>query len=156
MKQSKVNLASHLQKTKRRRIITLVMLPITGILSIFIFNILLNLPWHTELFLRWLLRGGDVTHIPEKFYKELNELCYTSNTHGVVDGYQGSLEIAYALGKFRCHPSSDGDYWIIEDTYAFASPDEASPGSKLAVLLVSILGTNYSYKIQSIVPMIKE
>ncbi|WP_013324555.1 hypothetical protein [Gloeothece verrucosa] len=114
------------------------------------------MPWHWQLFLRWLVRGPDVSSIPERLYPELNILCYSADKKGRVNGYKGSKEIAYALGNFDCERSPDGQYWIIQDTYSFAVPGEAGPGSPLAIFLVSMVGTNYSYQIQGIVPILPQ
>lgn len=156
MKKPRTDLVHHLQKTRRQNTLKVILWPSIVILSIgLVFYGLTHLPWHWQLFIRWLIRGGDVTYIPERFSKELSTLCYTGSPNGKVDGYQGSLEIAYALGSFQCKRSSDRGYWIIEDTYTFARSEEASGGTQLAVLLVAVVGTDYSYKIEGIIPVVK-
>lgn len=110
------------------------------------------LPWHWQLFLRWLVRGGDVNTVPTSLYQELNNLCQTANRSNHVNGYNGSLEIAYSLGKFECRLSSDQQYWLIYEVYGFDSTREAMKGTPIAFLLIKLAGQNYTYQINAIVP----
>ncbi|ACK69387.1 conserved hypothetical protein [Gloeothece citriformis PCC 7424] len=156
MKKPKPHLTRHFKKNKGNNFLKLILLPSIGLVSIGLgFYGLQHLPWHWQLFIKWLFRQGDVTSIPEKFYPELNYLCYTQNGKGLVSSYEASQELAYSLGKFKCQLSEDKNYWIIHDTYTFSHPDEASPGSLLAIVLVSIVGVDYSYNIDAIIPILK-
>lgn len=110
------------------------------------------LPWHWQLFFRWLVRGGEVKTIPTSLHQELNNLCKTANRSNHVNGYQGSPAISYSLGKFECRISRDQEYWIIHDIYGFDSTKEAMKGSIFAVLLIKVAGQDYTYEINALIP----
>jgi hypothetical protein len=107
------------------------------------------LPWHWQLFLRWLVRGGEVKTIPTSLHQELNNLCKTANRSNYVNGYNGSKAIAYSLGKFECRLSRDQAHWVIHDLYGFDSTREAMKGSLIAVLLIKVVGQDYTYQINA-------
>lgn len=112
----------------------------------------MTLPWHWQLFFHWLRRGGNIYAIPTHLESEINILCQTADRSYHVNGYQGSSEIAYSLGKFECRPSSDQKYWLIRDVYGFNSTTEAMKGSPIAVLLIKLVGQNYTYQINASFP----
>ncbi|PSF39123.1 hypothetical protein C7H19_03215 [Aphanothece hegewaldii CCALA 016] len=110
------------------------------------------LPWHWQLFFRWLVRGGDVNTIPTSLAQELNNLCQTANRSHHVNGYNGSKAIAYSLGKFECKLSRDQKFWLIYDIYGFDSTKEAMKGTPIAVLMIKLAGQDYTYKIKASIP----
>lgn len=111
-----------------------------------------GIPWHIKLFGYWLLRKEEINSIPAYLHSELNNLCQTADNNGQVDGYQGSNEIAYGLGRFQCLASQDERAWLIRDTYGFNEEHEALAGTQLAEFLVILWGENYTYKIEAIIP----
>ncbi|MEL4896228.1 hypothetical protein [Crocosphaera sp. Alani8] len=70
-----------------------------------------------------------------------------------MDGYQGTAEIAYGLGKFKCRRSSRLGHWEISDKYGFAEISEAAAGTQVAEMLVALVGTDYFYEIKGIIPI---
>ena len=112
----------------------------------------LGLPWHWQLFLNWLVRGGDVTSIPVHLYPEIRELCQAKDSNGQVNGYQSSPEIAYGLGRFECRSLGNSRDWEISDKYGFAQVSEAAAGTQIAEVLVALVGTDYFYEIRGTIP----
>ena len=149
MKNRNLDLSNHLKKKEKNRQIKPVILISLGLLLILLSH---NLPWHWQLFIRWIFRQGDVTEIPKGLYQPLNDLCYTASSNGYVDGYQGSAEIAYSLGKFECRISPQGNSWIVRDIYQFNNIQETKAGWPLSILIVKLLGINYAYKIEASIP----
>lgn len=150
----KINLSSILQKKQKQQVFK--PLKWTIILGLFAGLIYTGfqfaVPWHWQLFLRWLVRGGDVNTVPTSLSQELNNLCQTANRSNHVNGYNGSIEIAYSLGKFECRLSRDQQYWLIHDVYGFDSTREAMKGTPIAFLLIKLAGQSYTYQINAIVP----
>lgn len=115
----------------------------------------ISFPWHWQLFGHWLLRKGELREIPVTLHQELNQLCFNADHNGQVDGYQGSREIAYGLGRFQCLPTPDDQGWIIRDRYAFDNTDEALAGTLLAESLILLWGKDYAYDIRITIPKIR-
>ncbi|EAZ89042.1 hypothetical protein [Crocosphaera chwakensis] len=111
-----------------------------------------GVPWHWQLFFHWLVRGEDINSIPVNLHSEIREFCQQSQSNGQVDGYKGSPEIAYGLGKFKCRRSSRLDQWEISDQYGFAKVEEAAAGTQMAEILVALVGTDYFYEIKGTIP----
>jgi hypothetical protein len=152
------DLASHLQAKQRQPLLNLGWFTIGGVLLVtgVLALLVLGLPWHWQLFGRWLLRQGSLTEIPSHLYPELNSLCQAAPASGEIDSKYASPEIAYGLGRFKCLRSPHGPYWVIEDFYGFNSPSEAAAGSQLSELLVALMGTDYFYEIKAYIPIQKQ
>ena len=112
----------------------------------------LGVPWHWQLFFHWLVRGEDINSIPVHLHSEIRELCQQSKFNGQVDGYQGTPEIAYGLGRFECRRSTRLGHWEISDQYGFAKISEAAAGTQIAEMLVALVGTDYFYEIKGTIP----
>lgn len=154
MSKPTLDISSILQKKQKQKIVKpLQWTLILGLLAILIYaGFQFALPWHWQLFFRWLTRGGEVKTIPKSLHQELNNLCKTASRSNYVNSYQGSLEISYSLGKFECRTSRDQEHWIIYDTYGFDSTREAMKGSIIAVLLIKVAGQDYTYQINASIP----
>ena len=111
-----------------------------------------GVPWHWQLSFHWLMRGGDVNSIPVHLHSEIRELCHQSQFNSQVNGYQGTPEIAYGLGRFQCRRSRSSDHWEISDQYGFAEVSEAAAGTQIAEILVAVVGTDYFYEIRAAIP----
>lgn len=150
MKKPTSDLTRRIQRKRQRKLFKLTLiLVLGGLLVSWLPSLRTQLPWHWQLFLRWLTHGGDVTEIPKRLYPELSQLCHTANNSGVVNGYQASDEIAYSLGKFECRRLRYENRWIIRDIYRFGSLSEAKAGTPFAVFLVKLVGTDYFYFIDA-------
>ncbi|MGK7933362.1 MAG: hypothetical protein AB4041_18280 [Microcystaceae cyanobacterium] len=126
-------------------------LGIMGCVGMIIYSTV-GVPWHIKLFGSWLLKKKEISYIPAHLHEELDQLCKTADRNGQVDGYQGSDEIAYGLGRFQCLNSEDKQSWIVKDTYGFDDVNEALAGSQLAEFLVVLWGKDYTYEIKAIIP----
>lgn len=149
------DLASRLQARQRQPLLNLALFAIGGVLLAggVLALLAVGLPWHWQLFGRWLLRQGPLTEIPPHLYPELSALCQAAAPSGLVNAENASPEIAYGLGKFQCRRSPYGLYWLIEERYGFNNPSEAAAGSQLSELLVALLGTDYFYEIKASIPV---
>lgn len=150
-----VDIASILQKRKKQRLSKFLLqwTLFVGLLASLIYGgFQFALPWHWQLFFRWLVRGGDVRTIPSSVQRELSILCYTAARNGHVDGYQASPQISYSLGMFQCLPSKYEDSWIIHDIYGFDSTREAMKGTPIAAILIKLVGQDYTFQIDAAIP----
>jgi hypothetical protein len=158
MAKAKLNLTKRLHKIEHRKIKKLaIILSITIIMAVSSWGIYSLLPWSMQIFIRWIFCGGNVYQIPDKLHEDIDELCSKKADHqGFIKGreYKKNREIADGLGDFQCTAINGGQEWLIRDRVAFQSSEEASVGTVLAVWIVSILGTDYSYNIEAKIPNI--
>lgn len=149
-----LNLREKLQRKQRQRWLKPLYYLGGGIFVVWLTLSVLRsgVPWHWQLFFHWLIRGGDVNSIPVHLHSEIRQLCQQSQFNGQVNGYQGTPEIAYGLGRFECRRSSRLGHWEISDQYGFAEISEAAAGTQMAEILVALVGTDYFYEIKGTIP----
>lgn len=156
MKRKKLDITKRLRAVERGKFLKLLLYPsVLAVVVGSLFVVPTLLPWSFQLFFRWVLRGGDLDTIPEKFHAELSAMCNNlADENGVIKGieYSKNIEIAESLGTFQCKRVNGGQEWLIRDHKSFTSSEEAIVGTGIAEFLVMILGTDYSYNIEARIP----
>jgi hypothetical protein len=154
MNKRAIDISSYLEKKQKKQLVKHNIYLSLGVILLGIVLVIssMSMPWHWQLFLHWIGRKGNVYEISAHLHPSLNELCYRASAGGIVNGYQGSREIAYSLGKFQCLPADSGDRWLIRDTYRFDNLREAMAGFPLAAVVVYFWGQDYAYNIESSIP----